>query len=128
MQYKHESLLSGMRYQNALNISVPREAKCSEIYNLTKKFIILINHLILLSQTKRMKMSLQKAVSITINSISAQSGSALKKKVGLLQDLLSGRSVSVGNDSVSTNGIPEAVMFCKNLTAKKLVVSEKINC
>ena len=70
-----------------------------------------------------MKMGLQKAVSITVNSISAQSGSALKKKVTTLLTLLSGGSVSVGNDSVTTHGIPEAIMFCKNLTAKKLVVS-----
>ena len=68
-------------------------------------------------------MGLQKAVSITINSISAQSGSALKKKVTTLLTLLSGGSVSVGNDSVTTHGIPEAIMLCKNLTAKKLVVS-----
>ena len=35
--------------------------------------------------------------------------------------LLSGGSVSIGDESVSTHGIPDAMMFCKNLTAKKLV-------
>ena len=84
------------------------------VYSVAQSFIL---------QTKKMKMGLQKAVSITINSISAQSGSALKKKVTTLLTLLSGGSVSIGNDSVTTHGIPEAIMFCKNLTAKKLVVS-----
>mgnify|MGYP001797615048 CR=1 FL=1 len=72
------------------------------------------------SQTKKLKMGLQKAVAITINSISAQSGSALKKILTLLT-LLRGESFSIGNDSVSTHGIPEAIMFCKKLAAKKLV-------
>ena len=72
-------------------------------------------------QTKKMKMGLQKAVPITINSISAQSGSALKKKVTTLVTLLSEESVNICNDSVTNHGIPEAIMFCKNRTAIKLV-------
>ena len=35
--------------------------------------------------------------------------------------LLSGGSVSIGDDSVTTHRIPDAMMFCKYLTAKKLV-------
>ena len=65
-----------------------------------------------------MKMGLQKAVSITINSISTQSGSALKKKVTTLLTLLSGGSVSIGNESVTTHGIPEGLCSVKNSLLK----------
>lgn len=70
---------------------------------------------------------MQKAVSITINSISDQSVTQTKEKFHTLVKLIKGESVQIGRDTLSTQGSPEAILFCQNLIAKKLVVS-RLQC
>ena len=68
-------------------------------------------------------MQLQKGVCITINAISALSGSHIKAKLEALNGLITGKTIHVGAEAISTRGLPQAILFCQNLIAKKLVVS-----
>ena len=75
--------------------------------------------------TKKYRFDLQKAVNITINSISASSGESLIEKINRLQALLGGQSVDVMGKSVNVSRHPEARLYCCNLLAQKLVVRMK---
>lgn len=72
--------------------------------------------------TKKYRFELQKAINITVNSISANSGEGLIEKIGRLRALIGGQSVDVMGKSVSISQHPEARLYCCNLLAKKLVV------
>ena len=71
---------------------------------------------------KRYRFELQKAINITVNSISANSGEGLIEKIGRLRALLGGQSVDVMGKPVNVLQYPEARLYCYNLLAKKLVV------
>lgn len=72
---------------------------------------------------KKYRFDLQKAVNITVNSISANSGEGLLEKIHRFQFLLGGKSVDVMGKAVNTTRHPQAKLFCCNLLAKKLVVN-----
>jgi hypothetical protein len=73
---------------------------------------------------------LQKAVNIPVNSITPRSAEHLKDKLYKLSRLISGQSVEVvhGKTAVAASLHPEGIVFCKNLLAKKLVVSSCFGC
>ena len=71
---------------------------------------------------KKYRFELQKAITITVNSISANSGEDLKGKIGRLQRLIRGDSIEVMGKPLSIRNHPAAKMYCCNLLAKKLVV------
>lgn len=75
--------------------------------------------------TKKYRFELQKAINITVNSISANSGEGLIEKIGRLRTLIGGQSVDVMGKPVNTAEHPEAKLYCCNLLAKKLVVCQK---
>ena len=72
---------------------------------------------------KKYRFELQKAVNITVNSISANSGEGLLEKIYRFQCLLGGKSVDVMGKAVNTTQHPQAKLYCCNLLAKKLVVN-----
>ena len=74
-------------------------------------------------QLKKYRFDLQKAVSIPINAISAQSGEHLLDKIVRLKRLFSGQSVEVMGKSLTISYHPQAKLYCCNLLAKKVVVS-----
>ena len=71
---------------------------------------------------KKYRFDLQKAITITVNSISANSGDDLKGKISRLQRLLRGDTIDLMGKSLSIRDHPLAEMYCCNLLAKKLVV------
>jgi len=74
------------------------------------------------SKVKKYRFDLQKAINITINSISANSGEGLTEKITHLRALMEGRQVSVMGKQVDIGQHPEARLYCCNLLALKLVV------
>ena len=72
---------------------------------------------------KKYRFELQKAINITVNSISANSGEGLREKINRLRNLLAGQAVDVMGKPVNTAKHPEARLYCCNLLAKKLVVN-----
>lgn len=75
------------------------------------------------STTKRYRFELQKAINITVNSVSANSGEGLIDKITRLSTLIGGQSVDVMGKQVDVSHHPEARLYCCNLLAKKVVVS-----
>ena len=75
---------------------------------------------------KKYRFDLQKAITMTVNSISANSGEDLRGKISRLQRLIRGDTIDVMGKSLSIRNHPSAKMYCCNLLAKKLVVRE--NC
>lgn len=73
--------------------------------------------------TKKFRFNCQKAVTIPVNAISPVSGAHLTDKYVKLHDLLSGKMVEVGDVRVSASQHPLGIAYCKNLLAKKFVVS-----
>ncbi|XP_028396330.1 nucleoporin GLE1-like [Dendronephthya gigantea] len=73
------------------------------------------------TQTKY-KFDLQKAVNTPINALSAHSPSQLNDKILRLVKLLSGGNVEVGGKRVNCKNHPSAMIYCKDLVAKKLVM------
>ncbi|CAB4021932.1 nucleoporin GLE1-like [Paramuricea clavata] len=74
------------------------------------------------SKYTKYKFDLQKAVNIPINALSAHSPSQLNDKIHRLVSLLSGNNVEVGGRRVNCKTHPSAMVFCKDLVAKKLVM------
>lgn len=72
--------------------------------------------------TKKYRFDLQKAINVTVNAISANSGEGLIEKISRLRTLIGGQSVEVMGKLVSIDQHPEAKLYCCNLLAKKLVV------
>ena len=71
---------------------------------------------------RRYRFELQKAVTCTVNSISASSGEDLIHKIGKLRTLIGGHSIDVMGKSINVGQHPEAKLYCSNLFAKKIVV------
>jgi nucleoporin GLE1 len=67
--------------------------------------------------------SLQKAVNTPVNAISPASAHHLRDKLVKLSKLISGQPVELGRGHVVASAHPEGIAFCKNLLAKKFVVS-----
>ena len=74
---------------------------------------------------KKYRFQLQKAVTMTVNSISANSGEDLRDKISRLQRLLRGDTIEAVGRPLSIRNHPAAKMYSCNLLAKKLVVSYK---
>ena len=72
---------------------------------------------------KKSKFDLQKTVNTLINTISSGSGHQLREKLCQIQGLLSGSTVTVGSKTVCAKSCPGGLEFCRDLFAKKLVVS-----
>lgn len=75
------------------------------------------------SQTKKLKLELQKAASIPVSQISSNSGSQLREIFDKIDKLLSGRGVVSGGRSVSTSQHPQGLDFVSFKLAEKFVVS-----
>ena len=73
---------------------------------------------------KKYRFELQKAITMTVNSISANSGEDLRGKIARLQRLVRGDSIEVMGKPLSIRNHPAAKMYCCNLLATKLVVSD----
>lgn len=73
------------------------------------------------ASSKKYRFDLQKAVTLHVNAISAQSGQQVLDKLVYLRRLLRKQSVEVSGRKVSTNDHPLATLFCCNLLAKKFV-------
>ncbi len=58
-----------------------------------------------------------------VNAISSVSGSHVRDKLDKITRLLSGQPVDVGNKRITAKCHPGGVDFCKDLFAKKIVVS-----
>lgn len=71
---------------------------------------------------KQYKFDLKKAVNIPINAISAVSAKHLLDKYDRLHNLLAGRSVIVGDAQIAATKHPQAIAFCMDLVAEKLVL------
>ena len=62
-----------------------------------------------------------------MNAIAPTSGEHLRDKLQRICKLLSGQTVEVpGNKTVSAQTHPAGVLFCKDLFAKKIVVSKRL--
>jgi nucleoporin GLE1 len=77
---------------------------------------------------KKFKFSIQKAVNTLINAISAQSGSQLRDKLQKLTDLVNGRPIRIGEETVTTTRYPGGVAFCQYYIARKIAVSLSCCC
>lgn len=73
------------------------------------------------NSSKKYRFDLQKAVTLTVNAISAQSGQQVIEKLTYLKHLLKKQPVDVSGRKVSTGEHPMATLFCCNLMAKKFV-------
>jgi hypothetical protein len=62
-------------------------------------------------------------VNTPVNAISAASEHHLRDKLVRLSKLISGQPVELGCDHIVASAHPEGIAFCKNLLAKKFVVS-----
>lgn len=68
-------------------------------------------------------LSLRKVITVLIVNITGRSGSEVRNTVNSLVDLLNGRTVRVGTESISTQNNQEASKFALDLIAKKIMVS-----
>jgi nucleoporin GLE1 len=66
---------------------------------------------------------LQKVVNTPVNAISPVSAHHLRDKLVRLLKLISGQLVELGCGEIIASAHPEGIAFCKNLLAKKFVVS-----
>ncbi|XP_059193935.1 mRNA export factor GLE1 [Centropristis striata] len=73
------------------------------------------------TQTKKLKLELQKAASIPVSQISSNSGSQLREIFDKIDKLLSGRAVVSGGRSVSTSQHPQGLDFVCYKLAEKFV-------
>ncbi|XP_038162447.1 nucleoporin GLE1 [Cyprinodon tularosa] len=82
------------------------------------------------SQTKKLKLELQKAATIPVSQISTNSGSQLKEIFDKIDRLLSGRAVVSGGNSVSTSQHPLGLEFVSYKLAEKFVKQgeEEVAC
>lgn len=76
----------------------------------------------LCTQTKKLKLELQKAASIPVSQISSNSGSQLREIFDKIDKLLSGKLVTSGGKSVSTSQHPQGLEFVSYKLAEKFVV------
>ena len=75
---------------------------------------------------KKYKFELQKAINTPVNAISRVSGAHLLDKLTKLVRLLARQPVDVGTNRVSVAAHPAAYDFCKDLLARKIVVSHML--
>jgi nucleoporin GLE1 len=73
------------------------------------------------SQTKKIKMDLQKAATIPVSQISTIAGSKLKEVFDKIHSLLSGKPVQSGGRSVSVTLNPQGLYFVQYKLAEKFV-------
>ena len=78
---------------------------------------------LLWTQTKKLKLELQKAATIPVSQISSNSGSQLREIFDKIDKLLSGRAVVSGGKSISTSQHPQGLDFVCYKLAEKFVVS-----
>jgi len=70
---------------------------------------------------------LQKAINTPVNAISPTSATHLTDKLTRLSRLLSGKAVATSDSAhISASGHPAGIVFCKDLLAKKFVVSDSV--
>lgn len=77
----------------------------------------------IVTQTKKLKLELQKAATIPVSQISSNSGSQLREIFDKIDKLLSGQAVVSGGRSVSTSQHPQGLDFVGYKLAEKFVVS-----
>ncbi|KAM3611433.1 uncharacterized protein V6R79_018474 [Siganus canaliculatus] len=73
------------------------------------------------TQTKKLKLELQKAATIPVSQISSKSGSQLREIFDKIDKLLAGRAVVSGGKSVSTSQHPQGLNFVSYKLAEKFV-------
>lgn len=71
---------------------------------------------------KQYKFDLKKAVNIPVNAISAVNAKHLLDKYERLHNLLAGRPVIVGETQITATKHPQAIAFCMDLLAEKMVL------
>lgn len=67
-------------------------------------------------------------MNIPLNAISPTSAEHLQDKLLKLSRLISGQPVEAGHSQFVASKHPEGIIFCKNLLAKKFVVSNYFGC
>lgn len=70
---------------------------------------------------KSLRQELIKSINTPVNSISSVSSWHMKDKFDKLNALLNCKSVKTGNSMVSANNHPDALTFCKDTLAKKII-------
>lgn len=70
---------------------------------------------------KSLRQELIKSINTPVNSISSVSSWHMKDKFDKLDALLNCKSVKTGNSTVSANSHPDALTFCKDTLAKKII-------
>lgn len=70
---------------------------------------------------KSLRQELIKSINTPVNSISSISSWHMKDKFDKLDALLNCKSVKTGNSTVSANNHPDALIFCKDTLAKKII-------
>lgn len=73
------------------------------------------------SSLKKFKFDCKKAVNIPINAISAANPHHLLDKYNKLSNLLSGKTVTIGDSQICATQHPQGVAFCMDLLAKKFI-------
>ncbi|XP_025413359.1 nucleoporin GLE1-like isoform X2 [Sipha flava] len=70
---------------------------------------------------KSLRQELIKSINTPVNSISSVSSWHMKDKFDKLDALLNCKTVKTGNSTVSANSHPDALIFCKDTLAKKII-------
>ncbi|XP_025201342.1 nucleoporin GLE1-like [Melanaphis sacchari] len=70
---------------------------------------------------KPLRQELTKSINTPVNSISSVSSWHMKDKFDKLDALLKCKTVKTGNSTVTANSHPEALIFCKDTLAKKII-------
>ncbi|XP_003248018.1 uncharacterized protein LOC100569917 [Acyrthosiphon pisum] len=70
---------------------------------------------------KPLRQELVKAINTPVNSISSVSSWHMKDKFEKLDALLKCKTVKTGNSTVTANSHPDALIFCKDTLAKKII-------
>ena len=86
--------------------------------------VIVTEYSLFVHQWKKMRFDLQKAVNTPVNTISPVSSDHLRDKLFRLRALLKGETVEVTGKRVNPQGAPQGVLFCKNLVARMIAVSD----
>lgn len=76
---------------------------------------------------KNLRQELTKSIYTPINSISSVSSWHMKDKFDKLDSLLKCKTVKIGNSTVSVNSHKDALIFCKDTLAKKIIsIAEQV--
>ncbi|GAB0087031.1 Nucleoporin GLE1 [Sergentomyia squamirostris] len=102
-------------------ISPESQKTYKKVMNLYVEYTIAVDPLTRDDSLKKFRFNCQKAINIPVNAISGVSSAHLRDKYDKLFTLLSGNSVSCGDEQVNAAAHPLGTKFCTLLLAKKFV-------